>query len=655
MFNDTINEIIMWDYKDLSAKTRILIEWCHILQHIEISDDEELLVTAIDRFHLIASQKGERLLFINISEKRFNLVDPYYFRNPIDANKLIYTIDGKLFIDNLVHDDWIEYLRNELKDTNSITTPSKMTIDLITKIIKSKYNPYRNEFEGKFLKWSLELNDESVKLILENDDFLTFTRIGIIIWTYNFSDIKMHYYWSDWNDRLENYVYEKIMFKRIIEDWTSGRILPISSYETILNNLNVKFGENKLFEEFLTRSIDDEFYLTCYGKDLMKTLISLNDDKWIRKLGQRCIDKCIQLLKSTSLHLSKYGVYYHLYNTSFADILTSILWDRWINFQHRFQNRFQMFQDNHPLLRDLIICIYSVYYLLDLIAILFTTLTSIEWLKSGVADIQSITFSILFLEIKFIIFFRATKFLGIYLAMIMKTVDKVISFLIIFGLFTFALAHSLHLLIGSESEISQDFNINMFAQFGSAVIASYYMMLTGDSTPISSWISNENIMIMFLMLIVSFFLLIYLMNLFIGILSNLISNEDSYVTYLTLKSEILEEIELLYMLPHQRRKENWFPSVFYECHTIKLREHIMSIQDKGTGYGKPYISKNLNEVVLLLEEQPSLKQIEGRIEGKLEMIFNQLSTLKEIEKKTEDLPTLKQDIKELKKSIEKSK
>ncbi|CAG8493585.1 9961_t:CDS:2 [Gigaspora rosea] len=95
------------------------------------------------------------------------------------------------------------------------------------------------------------------------------------------------------------------------------------------------------------------------------------------------------------------------------------------------------------------------------------------------------------------------------------------------------------------------------------------------------------------------------------------------------------------MLPHQRRKENWFPYVI--------------IQDIGKGYGKPYISKNLNEVVRLPEEQPSLKQIEDGVERKFEMIFNQLSTLKEIEKKTEDLLSLKQDIKELKKLIEKSK
>ncbi|RIB19685.1 hypothetical protein C2G38_1247400 [Gigaspora rosea] len=374
MFNDTVHEIAMWDIKDLSAKTRILIEWNHILRHIEVCDDERLLLVctenkkfketnlyvfstetginlssytingAIDRFHLIASQKGERLLFINTSEKRYNLADPYYLNDPVDASKLfehkqiqeaciihsdkiIYTIDGKVLIEKLVHDNWIEYLRKELKDTNSITTPCKVTIDTITKIIKdSSYYTYKNEYEGKFLKWSLELNNESVKLIaihlsdsikkqleilpsfylegekfilhceiLENDDFITITHIGVIIWTYNkISGIKICYYWNDWNDRLENFVSERKKFEDYLKDLTPGRILPVSSYETIYNNLDVKFGEKELFEEFLKNSVEEEFYLTCYGKDLMKTLIKQKDDKWIEFLGQRCIDKFIQ-------------------------------------------------------------------------------------------------------------------------------------------------------------------------------------------------------------------------------------------------------------------------------------------------------------------------------------------------------------------------
>ncbi|RIB28363.1 hypothetical protein C2G38_1514096 [Gigaspora rosea] len=143
------------------------------------------------------------------------------------------------------------------------------------------------------------------------------------------------------------------------------------------------------------------------------------------------------------------------------------------------------------------------------------------------------------------------------------------------------------------------------------------------------------------------------MNLFIGILSNLISNSDNQISYLTLKSEIIEEIELFYMFPHQRRKNNWFPYImFYECHTTKLYEHIIDIQsEKLSGYKKIFISKNLMEVLQLPEEEPSLIQIEKKIE-KNEEKQEELHILKEIEKTIKDLPVLKQEIKELKESIE---
>ncbi|RIB00479.1 hypothetical protein C2G38_2051626 [Gigaspora rosea] len=167
------------------------------------------------------------------------------------------------------------------------------------------------------------------------------------------------------------------------------------------------------------------------------------------------------------------------------------------------------------------------------------------------------------------------------------------------GKYTFNLMDPYNL----KNPINANLNTNMFTQFGSAAIASYYMMITGDSTPISLWVSNENIMIMLLMLM------------------------------------IIKDREMLYMLPHQRRKENWFPFViFYECHITKLREHIMGIQDKWTGYKKPYISKALNEILHLPEEPLIYNRIE-RFEDK-------------IEKKIEDLSVLKLDIKELKESFE---
>ncbi|CAG8576832.1 21450_t:CDS:2 [Cetraspora pellucida] len=490
IFNDTIYEITMWDVEKLSIKTRVLIDWDFTPESIEISDDEELLIIcaknektkdtnlyifstqtginlsffttklAINRIHLIASRKGERLLYIT-SENDYNLMDPYSLKYPKDASelferneipiqepyiirsdersdKIIYTIDGKVLIEELLPDNWIKYLRKELKDTNRITSPSKNTIDIINKIIDEHITD-KKEFQGELLKWGLEINDKSVQLtvteynyrkkkwilknpleihpsfypdgknyilsceVLENDDFITITRIGVIIWTYRDSEIKMHYYWNYWNNRLEGFEFERIKFKSLLKDWIPRRILPASSYKTIHNNLDIKFGkaEKQLFKIFLEDNIKEKFYLNCYGKILMKRFIELNDDKWIRSLGQNCIEKCMKennhliskislfsiifenfkelsenhpafiasalsaigfvvcskivVTNSNSSHLSSHGKYCHLSKTSFIDVLTSNLWIHWISFQKRFRISFETFQKNHRDLSDLII------------------------------------------------------------------------------------------------------------------------------------------------------------------------------------------------------------------------------------------------------------------------------------------------------------
>ncbi|CAG8850791.1 31340_t:CDS:1, partial [Racocetra persica] len=146
-------------------------------------------------------------------------------------------------------------------------------IDIINEIKNNKLTNYNvdgktfeKEFKGECLKWGLEVDNESIRLtvidynyrrnrwnpddkkksldilpsiypngqkfilhceILENDDFVTITRIGVIIWTYKSSKIKMHYYWNNWNDRL-NFKNVDIEFKNPFESWTPGRILPAS-------------------------------------------------------------------------------------------------------------------------------------------------------------------------------------------------------------------------------------------------------------------------------------------------------------------------------------------------------------------------------------------------------------------------------------------
>ncbi|CAG8703965.1 7979_t:CDS:1, partial [Scutellospora calospora] len=161
-----------------------------------------------------------------------------------------------ILIKDLVPDNWVEYLRKYLKNKNSITTPSENIIEIIKNRLNNNCNAYitnNGEFQGPNLIWELKLCHKSVIItviefdysnnkwnsdsnkkqleifssfcpdetrfilhceILENGDFVMITHIGVIIWTFKLSKakktkvIKMHYYWCDYNYRLEDFDFE---------------------------------------------------------------------------------------------------------------------------------------------------------------------------------------------------------------------------------------------------------------------------------------------------------------------------------------------------------------------------------------------------------------------------------------------------------------
>ncbi|CAG8521399.1 25607_t:CDS:2, partial [Racocetra persica] len=565
------------------------------------------------------------------------------------------------------------------------------------------YNVDGEAFEGGFLKWGFELDNKSVKLtvidynprkkqwnpddkkksldilpsfypsgknfilrcgVLENDDFITVTRIGVFIWTYKTSEIKMHYYWNYWNYRLEQFEFEMTKFKKFFDDWTLGRILPASSYETIYRNLDVKFGkeEIQLFKKFLEDNIVDEFYLTCYGKILMETFIELKDDQWIRSLGGSCIDKYIQednhlmskisllsiifenfdelsdnhpafiastlamigfvvpsnevITHSTSSHISGYGTYCHLSKTSFIDIFISNLWVLWSSFQKRFQIWFKNFQEKHTFFRDFIIKPIIMRIIKPIIMRII----------KPIINFYSVSYSTTILAVPLPNFVSYPKDYEFWKELLLPR------FILV------AFAHSLHILLRPAHDVSLEspsystdpndpWNLathynaiesngtieenaalidppttttNMFMMMSTA-ISAVYIMLTGDSTPISNWDLDSNPALLILTILFSFGATIYLMNLFIGVLGNEISETQTWES-------------------------------FYECHTIKLREHIIDIQNnKWSGYKKPFFSKALNEVLSLPEEEPTLTEVEKSIEKKIEKTIKELKELKDSE------------------------
>ena len=64
------------------------------------------------------------------------------------------------------------------------------------------------------------------------------------------------------------------------------------------------------------------------------------------------------------------------------------------------------------------------------------------------------------------------------------------------------------------------------------------------------------------MVLFSFLVVVYLMNLFIGLLNSAMEKDNDRASYLSQKAaEIIAEIELFYLLPYQRRRRTWFPEI----------------------------------------------------------------------------------------------
>ncbi|KAF0464946.1 transient receptor potential cation channel subfamily a member 1-like [Gigaspora margarita] len=253
----------------------------------------------------------------------------------------------------------------------------------------------------------------------------------------------------------------------------------------------------------------------------------------------------------------------------------------------------------------------------DLAAILVPTITSLIWLHDKTPSTWIITIAAFLLEIKFLLFFRTLDYFGTYFAIMIGVAQKVFSFLVVLGILVLAFAHSLHLLLRPTSDYSYDqpsftddannpWNLvstyqfissngtvgkstlietpddstNLFTMFSTSILAVYFM-LTGDLSYVSSWVLKNNWTLAFLLVIFSFFTTVYLLNLFISLLGNAIDDRNNEESFLQLRGEILSEIELFWMLPHQRRKTNWFPEIlWYRALVKELKKYIESIEDK---------------------------------------------------------------------------
>ncbi|POG69104.1 hypothetical protein GLOIN_2v1630771 [Rhizophagus irregularis DAOM 181602=DAOM 197198] len=114
------------------------------------------------------------------------------------------------------------------------------------------------------------------------------------------------------------------------------------------------------------------------------------------------------------------------------------------------------------------------------------------------------------------------------------------------------------------------------------------------------------------------------MNLLIGLLNIAIEEDNNRVSYLIQKAEILAEIELFYLLPHQRRWQTWFPEVIhYYADADKTQIEIKRLIKEGEWDNKEFIKTQEK----LLEQLQIKRNPNGNV-----VISEKLSALEKLEK-----------------------
>ncbi|PKY36647.1 hypothetical protein RhiirB3_533594, partial [Rhizophagus irregularis] len=108
---------------------------------------------------------------------------------------------------------------------------------------------------------------------------------------------------------------------------------------------------------------------------------------------------------------------------------------------------------------------YNFWNIFDIIAYVLSIYTSIYWLQTNDKNnnylIQLFSFSCLFLDIKFLLFFRAFELFGVYFAIIIDVAKKIFSFLLVLFIIIISFAHAFYILLSPRSEFSLDqFNTN---------------------------------------------------------------------------------------------------------------------------------------------------------------------------------------------------
>ncbi|CAG8465583.1 14744_t:CDS:10 [Funneliformis caledonium] len=230
----------------------------------------------------------------------------------------------------------------------------------------------------------------------------------------------------------------------------------------------------------------------------------------------------------------------------------------------------------------------DVWNILDLTAYLLTIGSSIYWYQTNDKNVQLLSVTCLFLDMKFLLFLRAFESFGVYFEIILSVAKRIISFLVVLGIILISFAHAFYILLALEDPWNITTTYSTSDQIGSTDPNPFIIQIPdantnmfsgyGDSSALTLWPYKDNKILVIFMILFSFLVVVYLMNLFIGLLNIEIEKDNNRTSYLLQKANILAEIELFYLLPHQRRWKSWFPDeIYYHADVDEVRRRIQEL------------------------------------------------------------------------------
>ncbi|CAI2169979.1 17917_t:CDS:2 [Funneliformis geosporum] len=447
----------------------------------------------------------------------------------------------------------------------------------------------------------------------------------------------------------------------IIQSYFKLNIVIQDLYNTILRNFNIAKFKNKKVISFVIPYLGFTKYPPKYNFWMELSIpqanlfIELDDQAFYESWNAEAI---------VNFKWNTFGKYYYrfvwgiftvfLLSFGLASTLSSSVTTENLLYLSIFLGVFHMLHELRQFVWDWKAYITDLWNWFDLAAYIFPVYTAIFWLNRGKPQLPLISISNLFLHFKFITFLRALDYFGSNFTIIVGVARRIFSFLLILFLILIGFAHAFYIILtpngiydmnhpvmnddpnnpwnlvdkyqsvspdGSEIVYSKlpDSNVNQFTTYKTSLLAMY-LFLTGNPSALDSWTYLENPFMTILLTMFSFLIVVYLMNLFIGLLNLEIDNHRTHYRFILEKKKILAEIEIFLLLPNQRRWSHWFPDlIFYEMPIEKVRQKIIEIDNSLSDV--KYISLRLRNLAEMKNEIPKTEGSEvlsKKVETKIE-------------------------------------